>query len=183
MKRFCAIVLLFLTVLAGCGGDTVDVVEKGPYDVVVGEELVTVNPVKCTITDDEGNVYTYVVGDSSVTFTYPNGYEYFWNYTSGIGLTGLEGIPDGYRYLDGMTLEAAMEREINPVKKAENPGYILFALVCFIIGGLNIAFPYAGWYLRYGWRFRDAEPSDTALAMNRVSGVLAVVIGIVFLFL
>ncbi|MBO7748732.1 hypothetical protein I8J29_31640 [Paenibacillus sp. MWE-103] len=58
----------------------------------------------------------------------------------------------------------------------------LFGLLFIIIGILNVFFPQAGWYMRYGWQFRNAEPSDAALIMNRVGGVIAVVIGIFVLF-
>ena len=185
MKRFCAIVLLTVALLTmdGCSGNTVAVVEKGSYTVCVGEELLTVDPVKGTITAENGDVYTYVIADNSVTFTYPNGHEYFWNYTSGVGTESLDGNPDGYRYLNGLTLETAVEREIDAVKPARNPGHLFFALLCFLIGILNIVFPYAGWYLKYGWRFRDAEPSDAVLTMNRVAGFIAVIIGFIFLFI
>ena len=54
-------------------------------------------------------------------------------------------------------------------------------VVCLIIGLFNICFPYGSWYLGHGWRFRDAEPSDLALLMTRISGIIATVIGIGFL--
>ncbi|KEO84154.1 DUF6199 family natural product biosynthesis protein [Tumebacillus flagellatus] len=58
----------------------------------------------------------------------------------------------------------------------------LFALIIILIGVLNVLFPQAAWYLRAGWQFKNAEPSDAALIMGRVSGVIAILIGIVFLF-
>ena len=184
MKRFCAILLLLMTLLlTGCGNDTVAVVERGPYYVSVGDQQLTVDPVNRTITAENGDVYTYVISDNSVTFTYPNGYEYFWNYTSGVGISGLSDNPDGYRYLDYLSLEAALEREVEAGDPAKDPAHIFFALICFLIGGVNLAFPYVGWYLKHGWKFRDAEPSDAVLVMNRVAGGAAVIIGVIFLFI
>ncbi len=37
------------------------------------------------------------------------------------------------------------------------------------------------WYLSYGWRYKDAQPSDAALVIGRISGIAALVIGIVML--
>lgn len=49
-----------------------------------------------------------------------------------------------------------------------------------LVGGVfSAAFPYAAWYGSIGWKIRDAEPSEAALAMNRVGGVVAVVIGLI----
>ena len=185
MKRFCTIIIsiLILLSLTGCGNDTVTVVERGSYFVTVNGEELTVDPINQTITAENGDVYTYTMTDESVTFTYPNGYEYFWNFTSGIGYGGLSDTPDGYRYLDYMELEAALDQEIEAVRpsKKSRPGHIFFACFCFLIGGLNLAFPYAGWYLKYGWRYKDAEPSDAALVLNRVLGGIIVIAGIIFL--
>jgi len=57
----------------------------------------------------------------------------------------------------------------------------LMGFVFLILGIIMTASPYTGWYLSTGWRFKDAEPSDTALFMNRVSGVIGVIVGLVLL--
>lgn len=57
---------------------------------------------------------------------------------------------------------------------------IIFAIICLGIGALNIFCPELGWYLSEGWKFRDAEPSDFALTMTRIGGVISVIIGFIF---
>jgi hypothetical protein len=57
-----------------------------------------------------------------------------------------------------------------------------FGVIFIVIGILNIAFPTAGWYMRYGWQFKNAEPSDAALIMSRIGGVIAIVIGLFITF-
>jgi len=57
----------------------------------------------------------------------------------------------------------------------------LAAWVFIVIGVLQAIFPRVGWYLKYGWQFKDAEPSKAALVMNRIGGILAVAIGIYLL--
>jgi len=57
----------------------------------------------------------------------------------------------------------------------------LMGFVFLILGIIMTASPYTGWYLSTGWRFKDAEPSDAALFMNRVSGVIGVIFGLILL--
>lgn len=59
---------------------------------------------------------------------------------------------------------------------------IVFALMITAFGIINVFYPYAGWYLSIGWRLKDAEPSNAALAVQRFSGVAGAAIGVVILF-
>jgi hypothetical protein len=54
--------------------------------------------------------------------------------------------------------------------------------ILIIVGIIGAAFPQAMWYMSEGWKFKDAEPSDFYLIMNRVMGVVAVIIGFYLLF-
>ena len=54
----------------------------------------------------------------------------------------------------------------------------LFALLIMATGLLGLVFPRLSWYLAAGWKFQDAEPSDLALVVYRVSGAVAVVLGL-----
>ena len=55
------------------------------------------------------------------------------------------------------------------------------ALLLCGVGIFNLAAPKASWYLSYGWRFKDAEPSDAYMAIARIGGAIALVIGIIML--
>ncbi|MDA8216874.1 MAG: hypothetical protein M0Z94_04575 [Dehalococcoidales bacterium] len=55
---------------------------------------------------------------------------------------------------------------------------ILFALVLLGYGAFAALSPRSIWYLSEGWKFRDAQPSDLAMVLYRLSGVLAVVVAI-----
>ena len=50
------------------------------------------------------------------------------------------------------------------------------------IGILNLLFPRTAWFWNVGWQFKKAEPSEAALLMGRVGGVLAIGIGLFLLF-
>ncbi|WP_454189863.1 DUF6199 family natural product biosynthesis protein [Paenibacillus sp. Marseille-Q7038] len=50
----------------------------------------------------------------------------------------------------------------------------------FIIVGLIAAIsPYSAWYLSVGWKFKDAEPSDLALGVERIVGIVLVIAGFI----
>lgn len=58
-----------------------------------------------------------------------------------------------------------------------NPIGLLF----IFIGLFGFAFPHAAWYLEFGWKLRDAEPSEFALIAHRVGGAFIVLIGLFIL--
>ena len=66
--------------------------------------------------------------------------------------------------------------------KEVNSGNWLAALFIGVVGIFNIVSPYSAWYLEYGWRYKNAEPSDIALGLNRVVGVIAVIVAVALLF-
>ena len=60
---------------------------------------------------------------------------------------------------------------------------ILFGMVIIIASILNIAIPEQMWELYEGWKFRNAEPSDTALTMARIGGVFGIIAGLIIMFI
>lgn len=65
--------------------------------------------------------------------------------------------------------------------KRTNPNATTAALLLMALGLFEAVFPKATWYLGYGWRYKDAEPSDAALLFSRLGGIAATVIGFVLL--
>lgn len=51
------------------------------------------------------------------------------------------------------------------------------------IGLFNILAPNAAWQLNYGWRFKNAEPSDAAIEMSRIGGIVAIIVGVLIFFI
>jgi hypothetical protein len=56
-----------------------------------------------------------------------------------------------------------------------------FGFIFMIIGIIGAMFPRAAWYMSEGWKFKDAEPSDAALIMNRIMGIVFAIIGFFFM--
>ena len=54
-------------------------------------------------------------------------------------------------------------------------------LLLLVLGIGNAAFPKAAWYLETGWKIKDAEPSDAALAWNRGIGIVVIVVAVIMM--
>lgn len=59
---------------------------------------------------------------------------------------------------------------------------IVVGIFMILIGILNTIFPRIFWTLRDGWRYKDAEPTDFALLMSRLGGIMLVLAGIYVMF-
>jgi len=49
------------------------------------------------------------------------------------------------------------------------------------IGLLNVIFPKTAWFWNIGWQFKNAEPSEAAVLMGRIGGMLAIGVGVILL--
>ncbi|WMT40158.1 hypothetical protein RE628_23205 [Paenibacillus sp. D2_2] len=58
---------------------------------------------------------------------------------------------------------------------------VLIAVLCVILGAISVIFPGPIWYLSYGWRYRDMDPSRAALMTQRVGGILLSLIGFIMI--
>ncbi len=69
-----------------------------------------------------------------------------------------------------------------PTKTDDSGHYIGLGMILILLGVFHAVSPHTMWYLSYGWRFKDAEPSDLALFAERAGGIVAIVAGVVCLF-
>ena len=167
-----------LLLLTACGGSRRDgdpsVFEKDGY---------TVDLERQTITHGE-DVYTFSVSgggsSSTIRIIYPNGASYFWTWSGNSGHGGWSDDYDPARYTDGDTLMALIDFRPEPEGSGGSP---LLALLLLAVGLFDLISPRTAWYLGYGWRFKDAEPSDAALVLYRVGGVIAVLAALIVFFL
>ena len=174
MKRILLFFLIFLlcTSIAGCGQKPT-VYEKNGY---------TVDLDAGTITKD-GDVYAFTVtgrGDRSrIEITYPNGANYYFQWDGNSGHGGWSDDYDPERYADGDILMDLIDFDSPVEKRGGNP---ILGLVLIVIGLADAISPNTAWYLSYGWRFKNAEPSEAALVFGRIFGIFCVILGLILLF-
>ncbi len=187
MKRTTAIFALIFAaamLLAGCKKEPLPTV----YTVYSYGAPYTIDTQGCTISDGTYTYgYEYAASGSSVSFTYPDGNVYSAGIqsanSSGAGGVSAGAISADYDYSSGYTDPLTLYRALTSPRETEkasdtNP---LVALLLCGVGIFNLAAPKASWYLSYGWRFKDAEPSDAAITLSRIGGGIAIVIGVIML--
>lgn len=164
-----------------------------PYTTGWDGTVYTVTPIdnyKGTITDGT-NTYSYrydAAGSSyGVTFTYPDGetYRCTQNGSTSSGAAFSSGSAsldfDFDKYPDGMTLDRVLKR--SPAAKHEEKSTKSWGIILFLlfVGSINTACPQLTWHLDVGWKVKDAEPSEAALAWNRIVGVVLLLIAVVMM--
>ena len=177
MKRLRIILLVLLLCMSfvGCANqDAVYTVSRNGIEFRVDSEQRTIS--------DGSNIYHYELSGNSSSYqmviTYPNGASYWFCQS---GNTGNGGWSDDYNeelYVSGNTLVDIVQKQI---PKRINVGKIIVSLLLVAVGIFDMAAPQISWYLGYGWRYKNAEPSDAALIFARVGGGIAVLVGIVLL--
>lgn len=159
-----------------------------PYTTGWDGAVYTITPIdayKGTISDGT-NTYSYRYDTSGssygVTFTYPDGetYRCTQNGSTSSGAAFSSGSAsldfDFDKYPDGMTLQRVLEQSPSAKREKKSTKNVGLILVLLFVGGINTAFPQAAWHLDVGWKVKDAEPSEAALAWNRGTGIVMLVI-------
>lgn len=174
-------VLLSVCILCGCQ-------EKGNpniYDVVHNGKVYTVDREQRTIRCDDV-LYQFEIfspGGNSVRLDiiYPDGSTYFWTQESGSGYGGWSDDynPEEKGYVPGDVLWDVLRMQ-SASRQDSGPSPLLGVLL-LAVGIFHAAAPQKVWMLEYGWRFKNAEPSDSALGVNRILGVVLVFIGAICL--
>ena len=188
-----AVLAALVLSLSACAKKQTATASLEPYTTGWDGAVYTITPIdayKGTISDGT-NTYSYRYDTSGssygVTFTYPDGetYRCTQNGSTSSGAAFSSGSAsldfDFDKYPDGMTLDRVLKR--SPSAKSEEKstkswGIILFLL---LVGGINTACPQLTWYLDVGWKVKDAEPSEAALAWNRIVGVVLLLIAVVMM--
>ena len=188
-KRIVILILSALLLLSFCAcaeKKTQSALE--PYTTGWDGAVYTITPIdayKGTISDGT-NTYSYRYDTSGssygVTFTYPDGetYRCTQNGSTSSGAAFSSGSAsldfDFDKYPDGMTLDRVLKR--SPAAKHEEKSTKSWGIILFLlfVGSINTACPQLTWHLDVGWKVKDAEPSEAALAWNRGIGVVLLII-------
>ena len=179
--RVVFLVLLMAASLIGCGE------QETVYEADINGIALQVDIAEKTISDGK-HIYRYnFSGDFSsyhVKITYPNGSSYWWSESeySGAGSWSDDYVADAYVSGNILVSAVAAAEGVDNTKQG-NFGNVLAGLILIAFGVFELFAPETAWYLGYGWRYKDAEPSDAALTASRVGGGIAVFMGIGFLLL
>lgn len=177
MKRFWIIVFAILLTFALLGCTK----QESSYIVHKNGTAYHVDTENKTISDDRSTYSYEFSGDASsfsVTITYPDGSSYWYTQSEGTGYGGWSEDYDEHTYVSADTLVEVVQEK---APKRVNPGKIAGALILIALGSFAAALPEFSWYLSYGWRYKNAVPSDAALSFARVGGVIEIIVGIVLL--
>ncbi|MDO5293713.1 MAG: hypothetical protein Q4F05_13315 [bacterium] len=183
-KRIFLIAIILVLSLCACSSST----SKADTYTVSKEGVSYTVDRNNSVISDESHEYHYTISGTSerydIDIIYPDDSTYWWHGDSnGAMSSSYGGGSDDYdenRYVPGGTLcDILEENELRHVSSVN----IIFVIILAVIGVFNVIWPYISWYLGYGWRYRDTEPSDAALVFNRISGIILILIAIVMIFL
>lgn len=165
-----SIIVIFL--LTGCSKKA-----ETTYTIIRDNRGYTIDTIKQTITNDN-YTYRYRINENEINITYPDGSTFWWQQQGGSGFGGWSEDYDyrGEKYVSGDILFDLLLNKRNEEKNSGNP---LLGIVFLVIGIWNTFFPYSSWYASYGWRYKNVEPSDTALVLTRCGGVIALIASII----
>lgn len=130
---------------------------------------------------EEEDVYHYTYEDGDITITYPNGATYWESASANGAIAGWDGDYDTDRYIDGMTLAMQLTQAYNNSGKNWDE-VVIMGLVCLVVIGLclvDVIHPEWFFELRYSLWVRNAEPTELALTMSRMGGVIGIVLCVI----
>ena len=183
-----AVLAALVLSLSACAKKQTATASLEPYTTGWDGAVYTITPIdayKGTISDGT-NTYSYRYDTSGssygVTFTYPDGetYRCTQNGSTSSGAAFSSGSAsldfDFDKYPDGMTLDRVLKR--SPAAKHEEKSTKSWGIILFLlfVGSINTACPQLTWHLDVGWKVKDAEPSEAALAWSRGTGIVMLVI-------
>ena len=126
---------------------------------------------------EEEDVYYYTYEDGDITITYPNGATWWTSSTAG----GWDNDYDPERYIDGDILAQQLTQAYQYSRK--NWDHVLvagfFALIIIVLSILDIMHPDVLHKMRYGLWVQNAEPTEFALMMSRICGIVAIVFAVI----
>lgn len=150
------------------------------YDVERDGKIYTVDLENQTIAVDD-YICSFELSDSNYgenfTVTYPDGSTYWWGQSCG----GWSDDFDPQKYVEGDVLWEVLTSD-DQNQGSHSGQYFLIGIILILTGAIHIAAPRGMWYISYGWRYKNAEPSDMALFVERAGGIFAIIIGVICLF-
>ena len=183
MKRIVAVLLsiLMLASVSACSANQ----NPESYTTTVDGITYEVDTENCRIFDGE-NSYDYVIegnaDDYILKITYPDNSEYSVEVHNAGDTTSSSATNNyvGDDNADGETLCRVLSKVTSSLNPSKN---VLLIVLLFIVGLISIIKPNVLWYCSYGWMIKDAEPSDIAMTIYRVMGVVLIVVGVALIII
>lgn len=178
MKKSIKLLLTIFLSISLCACSSTDT--SATYSTTINNTEFTVDANKGTIFDGE-NTYHFIrqndeAGTTTFKITYPDNSTY-WQDVS-FDYNGHSDDYDENRYVKGETLCEVLSYH---APAQDNPKNFPLIFFLFIVGAIYSIVPQIPWQLKYGWRFKNAKPSDTALTVRRCLGIFALVIAIILI--
>lgn len=177
LKSVLMLVLIF-SLFTSCGvkNESLSTVE---YETTVDGQIVVIsydkrNNSTGTVTANNYTCTYEYAKDGRLKISYPDGSSFtYFNYTG-------YGSPTS-TYPNGISLAWAIEDAIESSSKNSNaPNSNFFiGLLIIAVGALNLFGTKRVWWLSHGWKYKDAEPSELALAIYQFSGGLCIFAGVI----
>ena len=129
----------------------------------------------------EGDVYHYTFEDENITITYPNGATYWESATTTGAVIGWDDDYDPERYIDGDILARQLTQAYQYSRKNWDSVLVVgfFSLIIIVLSILDIKHPDVLHRMRYGLWVQNAEPTEFALTISRLCGVVAIVLAVI----
>ena len=125
---------------------------------------------------DKG-IYSFVWNQKGeLKITYPDQTQFTYRKNGG-GISSIDFDPESKGYISGIAMAWGIESAIEAAQSKKDGGYALPGILLLALGAWNAFAPRSAWYFSYGWRFRNAEPSDVALAVQTIGGVILLLVG------
>ena len=128
------------------------------------------------------DVYDYTQSGDTITITYPDGSTFWWTQQNHAGYGGWSDDYGSEQYISGHILADLLFDAASP-RLGIMTIKVLGALAFAAIGAWQMLYPRAAWYLSRGWQYKNAAPSDAALAVARIGGAAFILFGIIILFI
>jgi len=182
-------VLLVLSVCLLLSGCTKEAAASMDYLTTVdGQDIIITFPAgtksEGSISSDNGKYTFSYFSDGTLNIIYPNGYEYSQMSVNGATATSwdYEKTPEDLGFISGFSLAWSIDSASRTESSNTQTISPLLSVLIVCVGVWFTWKPKSIWWLARGWMFKNVEPSDLALGIYRVLGVIIAIIGIISFF-
>ena len=130
--------------------------------------------------EDRKDIYRYEYDGGNITITYPNGAVWIEAPTSTGAAISWDDNYDPQRYIEGDVFAMYLNRAYMSPQIREGIVGIGFAcLIMAAVGVVMFVVPEELIEMKYGWRFKNAEPTEFAVWEVRIGGIVVVIVAVV----